>query len=94
MSVYEEIQAERAHQDARWGTDLDDSKNTPWMWTAYIAQQSTRWMAGFFAPLKQSATDTFRTAMVKTAATAIAAIESIDRQRAEHGSTFYEEGGQ
>lgn len=33
--------------------------------------------------------DAFRKAMVKTAAVALAAIESIDRQRASNGKTFY-----
>lgn len=91
MSVYDEIQAERAYQDKKWGwRDLDDTRNTPWMWVAYIALHSSRWMCGTFTPLGFSTVQDFRTAMVKTAAIAVAAIESIDRQRASDGKTFYE----
>jgi hypothetical protein len=59
------------------------------MWAAYIAQYATRWMAGTFS-ITRSITDAFRTSMIKTAAIAVAAVESIDRQREANGSTFYE----
>ena len=90
MSIYDEIKAERDYQDERWGHDIDDAFNTPWMWCAYIVQYATKWMVGTFAPLGQKTVDDFRTKMVKTAALAIAAIESIDRQREHDGKTFYE----
>ena len=89
--VVGEVLTEVQRQESLWGTETDDTKNTPWMWVSYVAQQSTRWMCGSFLPLKVSATDAFRTAMVKTAAVAISAIRSIDRQRAANGATFYEE---
>jgi hypothetical protein len=91
MSIYDEIRAEREHQQKRWGNEVDDTKNTPWMWAAYIAQYATRWMVGSFMPLGRATTDSFRGAMVKVASIAIAAVESIDRQRAANGSAFYEE---
>lgn len=88
--VLSEVAAEVGYQEQRWGTDTDDTKNTPWMWASYIAQYSTRWMAGFFLPVPRSGTDAFRAAMVKVAAIAVSAIKSVDRQRAANGSTFFE----
>lgn len=90
MTVYDEIQAERDYQDSRWGTGSDDEQNTPWMWAAYIASYSTRWMAGSFMPLEYTIVSNFRAMMVKVAAIAVAAVESVDRQRAKDGKTFYE----
>lgn len=93
-NILAEIRTERVYQRERWGTATDDTKNTPWMWASYICQYATRWMVGSFAPLKHGVTDNFRTAMVKVATLAIAAIESVDRQRSDDGRTFYEEGGE
>jgi hypothetical protein len=90
MSVYDEIKAERDYQDGRWGHTTDDTLNTPWMWVAYIAKYATLWMVGTFLPLKPAVVSDFRVKMIKTAATAVAAIESLDRQRAESGKAFYE----
>lgn len=91
VGIFAEIEAERAYQDGKWGTEVDDTRNTPWMWAAYIAQYATRWMKGKFMPLKRDDTMAFRESMIKTAAIAVAAVESIDRQL-EGGSqtTFYE----
>jgi hypothetical protein len=89
-SIFAEIEIERAYQDTRWGTDKDDTLNTPWMWAAYIAGYATKWLAGTFLPLTPTVTDDFRAKMVKTAAIAVAAIESVDRQREANGKTFYE----
>lgn len=89
MSILEEIKNERARQDAMWGHEIDDTKNTPWMWAAYIAQYATKWMVGSFTPFERTTVDGFRTCMVKVAAIAVAAIESLDRQRAK-GGAFYE----
>jgi len=91
MSVYDEIKKERDYQEERWGHDLDDSRNTPWMWAAYIGQYATRWMVGSFAPLKREVTNDFRTCMIKVATLAIAAVESLDRQREKDETAFYEE---
>lgn len=90
--IFAEIETERAYQQKRWGDRTDDTLNTPWMWTAYIAQYATKWMAGTFSPLAKPNVDDFRAKMLKTASIAIAAVESIDRQRAEDGRTFYEQG--
>jgi hypothetical protein len=92
QAILNEVNLERVSQEHRWGNDTDDTKNTPWMYTAYIAQYAGSWMRGKFLPLAKSDTDLFRTAMLKVAALAVAAVESIDRQRAgERGRPFYEE---
>lgn len=89
-SIYAEIESERAYQRQRWGNKTDDTINTPWMWVAYIAAYSTKWMVGSFAPLGEETVDDFRKKMIKTAAVAVAAVESIDRQQSANGKTFYE----
>lgn len=90
--IYKEIKEERDYQTAKWGNVSDDTLNTPWMWVAYITGYATKWMAGTFLPLSTSSVDTFRVCMVKVATLAIAAIESVDRQRLARSKTFYEEG--
>lgn len=89
--LIDELKAEREYQVNKWGVKADDSLNTPWMWAAYIGQYATKWMRGTFLPLKPDVTDEFRNCMLKVATLAIAAIESIDRQRATEKATFYEE---
>ena len=90
MAIYDEIKAERDYQDKRWGHKMDDTVNTPWMWTAYVALYASKWMVGSCAPLGATTVGAFRARMVKTAAICVAAVESIDRQRAADGKTFYE----
>lgn len=95
QAIYAEIEQEREYQNERWGTDTDDTKNTPWMWAAYIAQYATRWMRGKFMPLDREDTMSFRACMVKVAGLAVAAVESIDRQLAAgeqggSGEPFFE----
>jgi hypothetical protein len=75
MTVYDEVRAERAAQEARWGNEFDD-KNTPYNWAAYLGQYATRSLIG--DPM-QVARDKFRADMVKVAALAVAAIEAHDR---------------
>jgi|SRR5882724_5563629 len=88
--LFNEVIAEREHQLRRWGNEADDTKNSPNDFVAYIAHHSTRWFNGGFAPYNTAAVDSFRKQMVKVLTLAIAAIESIDRQRAAKGKTFYE----
>ncbi len=90
MTIYDEIETERKYQRKRWGNDADDTSNTPFHFASYIAHYATRWMAGEWVPLRRGTTDAFRQAMVKVAAIAVAAIESVDRQREDNGKTFYE----
>lgn len=75
MKALDEVKAERAYQDTKFGTAFDD-KNTPYNWAAYINQYATRNLIGDPAAVSIEA---FRKDMVKVAATAIAAIEAIDR---------------
>lgn len=88
--IFEEIDKERRYQQERWGNGADDAKNTPWHFVAYIAKYAGGWQAGTWAPLQTDVVTAFRTAMVKVAAIAVAAIESVDRQRAAVGHAFYE----
>lgn len=57
---------------------------------AVISKVSSDWMVGQVSPFPSDTVDSFRKAMIQTAAVAQAAVESIDRQRATNGSTFFE----
>lgn len=89
-NVYEEIQKEREYQIDKWGNAADDSVNTPNDFVSYIAHHSTRWFVGGFLPYNENDVNKFRTQMIKTAALAVAAVESLDRQREANGSAHYE----
>lgn len=88
--VLEEIAAEREYQQERWGNEADDKLNTPNDFVSYIGNYSTKWFPGGFTPYNPDTVDAFRKSMIKTAALAVAAVESIDRQRGAAGQTFYE----
>lgn len=75
-TVLNEVEKEREYQNQKWGTAFDD-KNTPYNWSAYIGQYLTRHLIGDPAAVKES---DFRADLVKVAALAVAAIESIDRR--------------
>lgn len=89
-TCFGEVAQELMRQEAKFGIEIDDTVNTPWMWAAYISQYATKWMTGSFAPIGLEATNSFRICMIKVAALAIAAALSVDRQRTANGSTFYE----
>lgn len=89
--ILQQIADEREYQKTKWGNHSDDMQNTPWMFVSYICQYATKWMVGSFPPIKSYVTDDFRQCMIKVAAIAVAAVESIDRQRELRGKTFYEE---
>lgn len=88
--IFCDIEKERIHQQHRWGNATDDTINTPWHWVTYIARYSTKWMKGSFV-FHATDVDVFRICMIKVAAIAIAAVESIDRQREMNGKPFYQE---
>lgn len=76
-TVYDEIKAERDRQDTLWGHDFDN-KNTINDWVAYIAAYASR--AAFTdSEVLNEKTAQQRELLVKTAALAVAAIETIDR---------------
>lgn len=88
--IYAALKQERQYQTAKWGNFTDDNENGPNEFVAYITRYATGWMNGEFAPFSSKAVDDFRVSMQKVAALAIAAIESLDRQRDEAGHAFYE----
>jgi hypothetical protein len=90
LKIFDEIYAEREYQKKRWGDELDDKYNTPLMWVAYLTQYATKWITGSFLPFDRKVTDSFRSSMIKVATLAIAAVESLDRQREANGKAFYE----
>ena len=87
--VFEDVLTERRYQDKQWGHGIDDTKNTPWMWTAYVCSYATKWMKDPFR-FKREDTNEFYDRMIETAAIAAAACESVLRQRDMNGKTFYE----
>lgn len=89
--IIKEIVEERRYQDSRWGHEADDTLNRPNDWVSYISHHSTRWFNGGFEPYDVETVARFRRQMVKTAALAVAAIESLDRQTEENGKPFYQE---
>lgn len=72
--AWTEVRAEVERQHRRWGDSKDDS-NSPWLWVVLICYYATRWQMCIFSG------DAFRDCMVRVAALAISAIESLDRQR-------------
>jgi hypothetical protein len=71
QTIYAAIEAERAYQDEKWGTDFDVA-NTPNDWVTYITKY-----------LGQAVTmpwdgKRFREQMLKVAALAVAALEQED----------------
>ena len=89
--ILEAIEAERDYQDGRWGTETDDTVNRPNDYIGYISHYATKWFSGGFPPYTPQNVDEFRESMIKVAAIAVAAVESLDRQREANGTTFYEE---
>ncbi len=89
-NIYDAIRQEREYQVNKWGNEADDTLNTPNDWVSYIARFATGRLPEGFTPYDTKTVDEFRTSMIKVATLAVAAVESIDRQRDEAGHTFYE----
>ena len=70
--IFDAIQSERDYQDNRWGTDFDD-ENTVNDWGTYVNQYVAR------ATKMGATTDEQKQALVKVAAIAVAALETIGR---------------
>ena len=90
-TILNEIKIERENQQRRWGDQSDDTNNAPTDWVTYIGKYSTNWFNGQYPPYTTGVVEDFREAMIKTAALAVAAVESLDRQRIGTGKTFYED---
>lgn len=91
QQIVNEVLSEREYNEEKWGNEADDTKNRPNDWIAYIASYSTRWFTGGFSPYKPHEVLDFRKCMIKVAAIAIAAVESLDRQQEKDGRAFYEQ---
>lgn len=88
--IVQEVVQERVRQAEKYGHGHDDSLNKPSDWMAIMQHYGARWLDVTKYPLSRITVDKFRKAMIETAAIAIAAVQSIDRQRARHKRTFYE----
>lgn len=89
-SIYKEIESEREYQRDKWGLEADDTLNTPSDFMGYISHYGTKWFPGGFRPYKRAVVDSYRKHMIKVAAIAVAAIESLDRQRERNGAAHFE----
>jgi hypothetical protein len=69
LTVIGEIAAERNKQDAEWGGPAHDDTHSVADWFSFMAHQENLWVAG---------EERYR--LIKIAALAIAAVESIDRK--------------
>ncbi len=78
MSIYEEIQAERARQDEKWGGTEHDDEEPMMAWTDYITRYAS-WagMNALMGGIKGRAN--YRRRMMQVAALAVAACEAYDR---------------
>lgn len=73
-TIFEEIKAERAVQDAKWGGPEHDDQHTNFDWLAYIVKHLGRAVQWPFDPA------IFKRQLVIVAALAVAAIEWTDRK--------------
>ena len=78
LEILNEIDAERAYQIEKWGTDADLRINTPMDFVGYISHHASRWFGGGFRPYPREVLVGFRKQMIKVAALALAAIEHVD----------------
>jgi hypothetical protein len=89
MNVYDEIQAERTHQDQKYGGPSHDDKHTPQDWETHLHRHTDRLLAARRGPdfnktqqghYVVGPTEDYRKRLIKIAALAVAAIESWDRR--------------
>jgi hypothetical protein len=76
-AVLSEVTRIRDAQDRQWGGVAHDDHNEPWDWVAYIIKSLGRSIV--YPPTTKVALGSFRQELVKVAALAVAAIQSIDR---------------
>ena len=75
QNIIAEINVERTRQDKEWGGQINDDLNTLRDWATYI-----NYHAVINAYIHRAEKFAFRKSMIRVAALAIAAIESIDRK--------------
>ena len=86
--VVRDIAAERERQDKQWGGPSHDDQHIEGMWLHVIGNfahsaESLMTARGVIPPSRRAA---YRKELVKIAATAVAAIEALDRKQATLGS--------
>jgi hypothetical protein len=74
QKIFVEVLAERDRQDSEWGGEQHDDGHTPDDWRDIVGSQLAR------SVKRLKFDDTFRQQMIRTAATAIAAVEAHDRR--------------
>jgi hypothetical protein len=80
-TITDDILTERTNQDAQWGGPAHDDTHSPLDWATFIANQQEKIAIGAItrgAPYY--ATPDCRQRLVKIAALAVAALESMDRK--------------
>jgi hypothetical protein len=77
QSALAEVAAERAAQDAEWGGPTHDDRHLPWDWVALLTRHAGLAVTDGGGEADQVR---FRRQMVRVAALAVAAVESIDRR--------------
>ena len=82
--VFDEIMAERARQDAQWGGPTHDDTHDPSDWMDFVASQLEKFAHAMLARGESYyATPDARQRFIKIAALSVAAVESMDRNRAK-----------
>lgn len=71
MDIYDEIKAERTQQDAKYGGPSHDDTHVTEDWTRYIHEHAARTVS--------SDDEKVRRQLIRVAALAVAAVESMDR---------------
>ena len=88
-AIFNEVSEERSAQDKQWGGPEHDDTNSCWNWILYILSHARAGGAKVrgVPAMKDipEALHLFRYQMVRVAALAIAAIESVDRAIARMG---------
>lgn len=89
--VWKQVSDRRFQQDAKWGGSAHDDHHIPSDWIEFISRQLSQ-AAGFNAAVPPDL-DVVRDRFIDAAALAIAAIESLDRNRKRRASTEHFDGG-
>ena len=79
-TIYDEVMAERARQDAKWGGPAHDDEHNPDEWAEFIEDRTREFAKGFESLERQTTPERRRELLVEIAALAIAAVESHDRK--------------
>ena len=86
MDILKEVQEERDHQDKKWGGPNHDDDHGPYAWVSFIINYLGKSIGDFLADDSQVQNRVeyrlrnFRYNMIKVAALAVAAAESVDRK--------------